>query len=67
MNPEETNEENQEAYERSNTPEETAPDSETQSSAASAQGNRNNLEQRLENTGGTTGPDEDKAEGRDDI
>lgn len=66
MQPLETNQENQKDYESSGSPE-TAPDSETQSSAASAQGDRNNLEQRIENTGGTTTPDEDVAEGRDDL
>ncbi len=41
--------------------EDVAPDSDTQSSAASAQGNRNNAELSKENTGGDAS--EDKAEG----
>ncbi len=41
--------------------EDVAPDSDTQSSAASAQGNRNNAELSKENTGGDAS--EDTAEG----
>lgn len=60
MMPADTDQENEKVT-PSDEPVETAPDSETQSSAASAQGNRNNPELSRENTGRDAS--HDKAEG----